>query len=101
MCIHSLTQYLTYEYGSDSNCVLGQGSTHSWPGFFFFSQFTDYLGLHQVMLVCVAQGNECLQVAPCEAVALLVAWQCAEEAATVEDLLAEGEHCPEEQHEEE
>lgn len=51
------------------------------------------------MLFCVAQGSECLQVAPCEAVALLDVWQCVEEAATVEDLLAEGVLCPEEQHE--
>lgn len=51
------------------------------------------------MLICLAQGSECLQVAPCEAVALLAASQCAEEAATVEELLAEEELCPVEQHE--
>lgn len=52
------------------------------------------------MLLCVAQGSECLQVAPCAAVALLAVWQCAEEAATVEELLAEEELFPEGQHEE-
>lgn len=51
------------------------------------------------MLICLAQGSECLQVAPCEAVALLAASQCAEEVATVEELLAEEELCPVEQHE--
>lgn len=55
-----------------------------------------------MILLCLAQGSECLlQVVPCEVVALLAVWQCVEEAATVEELLAEEALRPEEQHEEE
>ncbi len=68
----------------------------------FSSGLLFVLGLHRVMIIlCVAQGSECLRVAPCEAVALLAVWQCVEEVATVEEHLAEGALSPEEQHEEE
>lgn len=43
------------------------------------------------------QGSAYLQVSLCEAVALLAVLQCAEEAATVEDLLVEEDPCPGEQ----
>ncbi|KAF0047730.1 hypothetical protein F2P81_001363 [Scophthalmus maximus] len=46
------------------------------------------------------QGRECLQVSPCEAVALLAVMQCVEEPAIVEDLLEEEGLCPEEHSEE-
>ena len=52
-------------------------------------------------MICISQGRECLQVSPWEAVALLAVWQCVEEAATVEELLAEEGPCHEEQLEEE
>ncbi|AWP04981.1 putative chromatin target of PRMT1 protein [Scophthalmus maximus] len=45
-------------------------------------------------------GRECLQVSPCEAVALLAVMQCVEEPAIVEDLLEEEGLCPEEHSEE-
>lgn len=69
----------------------------------FSSGLLFALGLYHrvMMLLCVAQGSECLQVAPCEAVALPAVWQCVEVVATVEEHLAEGELSPEEQHEEE
>ena len=51
--------------------------------------------------LCVVQGSECLQVGPCEAVALLAVWRCVEEGVTVEEPLAVVELYPEEQHEEE
>lgn len=51
-------------------------------------------------LLFVAQGRECLQVSQCEAVAQQAAWRCVEEAASVEEQLAEEVQCPEEQDEE-
>lgn len=44
------------------------------------------------------QGGGFLQGGPCEVVEVLGVWRCAEEAATVEDLLAEEALCHEERH---